>query len=153
STRPEKRSFTSAKSPDPMVHRSPPVKPPRVGHPVHSSSTKCVGSASPQRWAGHGHKAKGEGQNPHPNVGKPELGWDRIISATLGWGTRIRQPASECSYCRFKNEISLCPTAPAPARRFRCRILLGPALFGDGWSAGGCGADSDPIGFGRRCRF
>jgi hypothetical protein len=33
--RPKKRSFTSEKSPDPHRHRRPPVKPPRVGHPVH----------------------------------------------------------------------------------------------------------------------
>src|SRR5208282_3420898 len=122
-------------------------------HPVHGSSDEMrrLGQPPPAQWGAIRPTVKS--QNPHPNVGKPELGWDRIISATLGWGTRIRQPASECSYCRFKNEISLCPTAPALARRFRCRILLGPALFGDGWSAGGCGADSDPIGFGRRCRF
>jgi len=29
-----------------------------------------------------------KGQNPHPNVAEQELGWDRTISATLGWGTR-----------------------------------------------------------------
>ena len=34
SMRPEKQSFKSAKSLDPDRHRGPPVKPPRVGHPV-----------------------------------------------------------------------------------------------------------------------
>src|SRR6266853_1583852 len=43
-----RRSFVSAKSPDPHRHRDPPVKPPRVGHPVHGSFIgKCVGWASP----------------------------------------------------------------------------------------------------------
>jgi hypothetical protein len=40
----EKRSFVSAKSPDSHRHRGPPVKPPRVGHPVRSRFIgKCYG--------------------------------------------------------------------------------------------------------------
>jgi hypothetical protein len=57
---------------------------------------------APHRWASHGRKPKGEGQNPHPNVAEQEWGWDRTVSATLGWGTRIRHPGSECSYCRLR---------------------------------------------------
>src|ERR1035437_7328743 len=38
----EKQSFKSAKSPDPMVHRSPPVKPPRVGYPARGIEIKIV---------------------------------------------------------------------------------------------------------------
>src|ERR1700723_2528405 len=46
--KPEARSFVSAKSSDPHRQHGPPVKPPRVGHPVRGSRIgKCVGWASP----------------------------------------------------------------------------------------------------------
>lgn len=45
------------------------------------------------RWPGLPRFVQGLGhatvksQNPHPNVGSQERGWDQTIAATLGWGT------------------------------------------------------------------
>ena len=80
---PAKGSFVSTKPPDPHRHRGPPVKPPRVGHPVRGS---CIGKRI--GWASPPHSRNSWRQGEHSYSAQSALAPFGRVPVTLYKATR-----------------------------------------------------------------